>query len=137
MSSTCIVAVDPGRAKCGVAVLSATGQALHQDIIPTEMVGETVDMLMRQHGARSIVIGRGTAADAVMDRLLEFRERSQIITVAEKNTTLLARQRYWQDHAPGCLTLLLPAGMRIPPRPVDDYAAIIIGERYLHSNGEQ
>lgn len=131
MNSGSIVAVDPGSGKCGVAVVSGMGRVLHQDIVPTEMIGETVDVLVRQYGARRTVMGQGTAADAVHQKLLQFLLPDQISLVSEANTTLLARQRYWKDHAPGCLMRLIPSGMRIPPRPVDDYAAVVIGERYL------
>jgi|LSQX01.1.fsa_nt_gb RNase H-fold protein (predicted Holliday junction resolvase) len=131
MSNAPIVAVDPGYVKCGIAVLAPSGQVLHRDVLLTEMVGEAVDVLMRRHGAQDIVVGDGTAAKIVIQRLYDFRPSSQIMVIAETNTTLLARKRYWQEHSPGCLMLLLPVGMRMPPRPVDDYAAIIIGERFI------
>ncbi len=131
MSSGPVVAVDPGTAKCGIAVLSATGEVIYRDIVPTEMIGEAADVTAQDHKARIIVIGGGTASKSVLQKLLAFRDGSQVVQVPEVNTTLLARSRYWEDNPPGCLLSLLPAGMRIPPRPVDDYAAVVIGERFL------
>ena len=46
-------------------------------------------------------------------------------------TTMNARRRYWRENPPGCLARLVPEGMRLPPRPIDDYAAVLLAERYL------
>ena len=45
MNSGPVVAVDPGTAKCGIAVLSAAGEVLYRDIVPAEMIGETTDVI--------------------------------------------------------------------------------------------
>ena len=131
MNSGPVVAVDPGSAKCGIAVLSADGQVLHRDIVAAETIGEAVDVIAETHKATHIAVGSGTACGAVMERILVFRDGSDITEVSEAHTTLQARGRYWQDNPPGCLLSLLPAGMRIPPRPIDDYAAVVIAERFL------
>jgi hypothetical protein len=54
-----------------------------------------------------------------------------VITVNETNSTLEARDRYWIMYPPQGLQRLIPQGLRIPPRPVDDIVAIILIERYL------
>jgi len=51
--------------------------------------------------------------------------------VDERETTLLARARYFADHPPRGWRRLVPRGMLLPPRPIDDYAALLIAERYL------
>ncbi len=133
MNSGPVVAVDPGSAKCGIAVLSADGQVLQRDIVAADMIGETVDVIAETHKATHIAVGSGTGSQVVVERILVFRDGSDITRVPEAHTTLQARGRYWQDHPPGCLLALLPAGMRIPPRPIDDYAAVIIAERFLET----
>jgi hypothetical protein len=51
--------------------------------------------------------------------------------VAEQFTSQLARQRYWQMYPPRGWQRLIPEGMRLPPRPIDDIVAIILLERWL------
>ena len=72
---------------------------------------------------------RGTNAavvGAVLDRLgLPYT------LVDEYETTLRARARYFADHPPRGWKRLVPRGMLLPERPVDDYAALLIAERYL------
>ena len=50
--------------------------------------------------------------------------------VDEKNSTLEARSRYWQMYPATGLNKLIPEGLRLPPRPVDDIVAILLIERY-------
>ena len=76
-----------------------------------------------------MALGRGTNAavvGAVLDRLgLPYT------LVDEYETTLRARARYFADHPPRGWKRLVPRGMLLPERPVDDYAALLIAERYL------
>ncbi len=51
--------------------------------------------------------------------------------VDERETTLLARKRYFQAHPPRGWRRLVPRGMLLPPRPIDDFAALLIAERLL------
>jgi RNase H-fold protein (predicted Holliday junction resolvase) len=60
----------------------------------------------------------------------------KVTLVNEKNSTLEARDKYWQMYPPQGLKKLIPKGLRVPPCPIDDIVAIILIERYLqqHSN---
>ncbi|MBC6417668.1 MAG: hypothetical protein GDA44_02175 [Prochloron sp. SP5CPC1] len=57
-----------------------------------------------------------------------------IVMVDERNSSLEARERYWQMYPPQGLIRLIPQGMRLPPRPVDDIVAILLIERYLFNS---
>lgn len=132
-----VVAVDPGRDKCGIAVVSPDGAILHHAIVPTAMVGETVDVVAGDHHARRIIVGAGTTSRGAVEAISVFRPRNDILIVEEANSTLEARALYWLDNPPGCLQMLIPAGLRIPPRPVDDYAAVVIARRFLAERAEK
>jgi RNase H-fold protein (predicted Holliday junction resolvase) len=56
-----------------------------------------------------------------------------ITLVDERNSTLEARDRYWQMFPPKGLQKLIPQGMRLPDRPIDDIVAILLIERHLQS----
>ena len=51
--------------------------------------------------------------------------------VDERATTLLARRRYFDANPPRGWKRLVPRGMLLPPRPIDDFAAVLIAERLL------
>jgi RNase H-fold protein (predicted Holliday junction resolvase) len=56
-----------------------------------------------------------------------------ITLVDERNSTLEARDRYWLMFPPKGLQKLIPQGMRLPDRPIDDIVAILLIERHLQS----
>ncbi len=54
-----------------------------------------------------------------------------IVWVDEFETSRLARTLYFNDHPPRGWRRLIPLGLQVPRRPVDDYAAIAIARRFL------
>ena len=76
-----------------------------------------------------VAIGHGTNAGVVSSVV---RDAGLAFTlVDERETTLRARARYFADHPPRGWRRLVPRGMLLPERPIDDYAALLIAERYL------
>jgi len=134
-----VIAVDPGRAKCGLAVVFSDGKVIHRNIVPARMIGETVSVLSNEFKTRTVVLGTGTASQEILREILAFVDSVNITQIPEANTTLQARALYWQDNPPGYLLRLIPVGMRIPPRPIDDYAAVLIALRFFekdHQDGD-
>ena len=79
-----------------------------------------------------IVIGDGTTSKQARSQIESgLNNAVQIVTVDEKNSTVEARDRYWDLYPPKGLQRLVPQGLRVPPRPVDDIVAILLIERYL------
>ena len=76
-----------------------------------------------------VLVGDGTGSGAVVERLRARGVAPELVD--ERDTTLVARGLYFRDHPPRGLLRLLPAGMRAPPRPIDDYAAYAIALRWL------
>ena len=63
--------------------------------------------------------------------------RLPIALVDERNTSLEARRRYYEDHPPRGLLRLIPRGLLVPKAQLDGYAALLIIERYLSSRYSQ
>ncbi len=126
-----VLAIDPGSAKCGLAVVDARGGVLARGVVPTETVGSVVRVWVRAHRPRLLVVGRGTALRRVRRELGELR--LPLEEVPEANTTLRARARYFHEHPPRGWRRLIPLSLQTPPVPVDDYAAVLIAEDYLAS----
>lgn len=77
-------------------------------------------------------VGRGTNADEVSRIVRAAGLRVELVD--EYETTLRARARYFEDHPPRGLRRLIPRGMLLPDRPIDDYAALLIAERFLRGS---
>lgn len=124
-----ILSIDPGREKCGVAVVDVRDGVLARGVIPTNVIATLVRDWARAHRAELIVMGNGTSSGEVRRTLEELGYPLKVIP--ERHTTERARKRYFQEHPPRGLWKLIPLGLRTPPMPVDDYAAILIAEDYL------
>jgi RNase H-fold protein (predicted Holliday junction resolvase) len=124
-----VVAVDPGRSKCGLAAVSGEG-VLRRRIVDVDDIAEAAAALARECNAAVIVVGSRTGHRQVVDRL-RLATDLPIERVEEDMTTLQARRRYWQDNPPRGLWRLVPEGLRAPREPIDDYAAVLLAERYL------
>jgi hypothetical protein len=83
-----------------------------------------------------VIVGSGTTSKQVVHELREFLPSLGILVVDEKNTSLQARERYWEHNPRRGLRRLIPSTMQVPPEPVDDFVALILAERVL-SDGPQ
>ena len=129
-SQQTILGLDPGRDKCGIAVMSDR-QIVHHRIIDSDEAISTIQRLARQYDLNLIVMGNGTTSKNWQKLIESAAIAVPVITVDEKNSTLEARERYWTMYPPQGLQRLIPSGLRVPPRPVDDIVAILLIERYL------
>ena len=132
-----ILGFDPGRDKCGVAVMETNRQIhFHQVVESTEAIA-IVKQLCQQFPIELIVMGNQTTAKSWQQKIESSLSLAKpIVMVDERNSSLEARDRYWEMYPPKGLTKLIPQGMRLPPRPVDDIVAILLIERYLNGSSE-
>ncbi len=91
--------------------------------------------LAQRHGVEAIVVGKGTNVAELAARLEGLG--LPLVLVDERETTLQARSLYFEDHPPRGWRRMIPRGMQLPPRPIDDYAAVLIARRYLKDGGAQ
>ncbi|MUL36646.1 resolvase [Gloeocapsopsis sp. AAB1 = 1H9] len=128
-----ILGFDPGRDKCGIAVMGLDRKLYyHQVVLATEAIA-AIEQLREQFPISLVVIGDQTTAKNWTQKLkTELSEPPSIVMVDERYTSLEARDRYWQMFPPQGLQQLLPRGLRQPPKPIDDIVAILLIERYLN-----
>lgn len=128
-----ILAIDPGREKTGIAILK-NSDVLEHKIINSEELVQITKSLLEKYIIKTIVMGNGTSSKKKYDLLKqEFIDRD-IVLINEYRTTDEARKLYFQENPPKGWKKLIPLGMQVPPVPVDDYAAIVIGRKYLKDN---
>jgi len=128
-----LIAIDPGREKCGIVVFEKTRGVLYQKVIDTLELTKTVEELIEKYQVHTIIMGNGTSSIQAKKQLETSPVGKQITLelVDEYRTTDAAKIRYWQDNPPRGFRRLLPTTMQVPPVPVDDYVAVILAERYF------
>lgn len=128
-----IIAVDPGRKKCGVAAMDAAGKVFEKGIVELEDFADYLkEIKTKIADIRVVAVGDGTGKAPVLEAAREvFGEAVEVVVVKETDTTIIARRKYFEENRPRGLLRLLPAGLRVPPGPVDDFAAVVIGEIYI------
>jgi RNase H-fold protein (predicted Holliday junction resolvase) len=128
-----VLGLDPGTRKCGYAVVSGVGAPpATLGIAPLEALGDRLRELIAGTPVAVAAVGRGTNSGTVVEIVRGLGLRAELVD--EHETTLLARARYFADHPPRGWRRLIPRGMLVPERPIDDYAALLIAERYLKAS---
>jgi RNase H-fold protein (predicted Holliday junction resolvase) len=130
MSSN-ILAIDPGKYKSGLAVLLEDGAILERKVVKTLELQEAVSELSYKYQPQMILLGNSGQGKIIEKKISYLNLKTTILFVNEKGSTLEARKLYWEENRPKGLWRLVPSGLRLPPEPYDDYAAVIIGRRYL------
>ncbi len=124
-----ILAIDPGRDKCGLIV--SDGQTiLDRTVIANTGLARVLQGWGMQYHIDQVVLGDRTGGEVVQRLVAVQLPGVPIAIVREANTTLLARRRYFADHPPKGWRRLVPVSMQVPPEPYDDYAAEVILTRF-------
>ncbi|SHK60229.1 RNase H-fold protein, predicted Holliday junction resolvase [Selenomonas ruminantium] len=131
-----IAALDPGRDKCGFAVLSEAGTILCQRVIETNNLIHEIDAAKADYGFSRLIMGNGTTSKIAQQRLASVAGL-EILVRDEYRTTEMARGEYWKAHPPTGWRRLLPVTMQVPPVPVDDFVAVILARRFLEEQQER
>lgn len=123
-----VLAIDPGRDKCGIAVLSPQGDVLLHEIVPTGALETRVSELAAEYAPR-IIMGDGTTSAAAKARI--EAQAGAVTLVDEYRTTEEGRRLYWAENPPRGWRRLVPRGLLTPAVPVDDFAAVALARRFL------
>ncbi len=133
MTRVAVLGVDPGRVKAGYALVGADGAVLVQGIVPVEALLERLRAIVAAHRVDLVALGSGTGDPALLERLQALERPVHVVD--ERETTRYARRLYFDEHPPRGWRRLLPRGLQVPPRPIDDYAAVLIARRLLAAQG--
>lgn len=139
-----VLGFDPGRDKIGFAFADFEGELILSGIFASSerekffedisgfIIEQRINIIPENifSHLKFIAIGNGTKSKEFYDYVSE-KFNCEIIITDEKNTTLEARSLYWKIHEPDLWVKLLPEGMRVPGRILDDLAAWSIVLRAL------
>jgi len=126
-----ILAVDPGSAKTGLALVSEDGRVLHAEIIFEERENFEEKLTAAASQAVVAVLGNGTHYKEYAAKLHAILPRLPLVIVDESNSTEEARELYFKLYPPTGLKKFIPLGLQSPPRPLDDLAAVVLARRYI------
>lgn len=136
-----LLAIDPGRAKCGLAVVQGPDSpvclerkvvCLERKVVETERLTLAVgEILRRRPEIARLLLGNATHSATLRRALAAAVPELPLEMVNEFNTSVRAKARYVAENpAPGWRRLL-PQSMRTPEVPYDDYAALLLAEDYF------
>lgn len=129
-----LLGIDPGRSKCGLAVLDMKKNLLYKNIVNTALISSYLLDLDNKYNISDIVLGDGTFAAEIKQKIKKVFNYP-IYFVDEAYTTIQAEERYRAENYRGwkrCLGFIKWK----PSCPVDDYVAVILVERYLNKKGQ-
>ncbi|MEW5947708.1 MAG: hypothetical protein AB1742_16095 [bacterium] len=131
---TDFIAVDPGRQKCGLALMERSGAVRERAAVSAENAGDKISEWMeRCAGVDTIAIGNGVGHKEIMNALAERFPLVKLEIVDEAGTTLEAR-RLFLRHNPGKrFWMVFPFSLFAPGTLLDKYAAEAIGLRRLRA----
>jgi len=130
-----VLAIDPGSSKCGMALVHRDPvngiELLWRKIAPTPDIIPALEEASAIRPFSMIIVGAGTRSKEIVDRLREHLPSIGILVVDERDTSMMARERYWVHNPRRGWRKLLPSTLQMPPEPVDDFVALILAERVL------
>jgi RNase H-fold protein (predicted Holliday junction resolvase) len=125
-----VLGIDPGTRKCGYAILEALSvPPLAQGIVDVGSLPACLAELSARFTIRVVALGGGTHTEEIAAAVHEAGLTP--VVVDERETTLQARARYFRAYPPRGWKRFIPRGLLLPPCPIDDFAALLIAERFL------
>ena len=124
-----IIAIDPGIAKCGVAVADIKEKKVYEAlVIRSNLLIRYVQKMQLKDDNTKILIGDGTSCKNFLKSLKSLF--SEVVTTGEKNSTYRAKERYFDIFPLKGIKCFLPREVFILNKNLDALAALVILEDY-------
>ena len=124
-----VVAIDPGKSKCGLVLAEISEKKVYKAIIlKSELLENYLRKIITAEEIEQIIIGNGTTSEEIREKLHFLKK--EIITFEEKNTTYMAKARYFELFPISGLKFLIPREIFILNKNLDAISALIILEDY-------
>jgi hypothetical protein len=131
-----VLAIDPGRAKCGLAVVDEGLRVHYRAVVLTEELPTVIPALCSRFSPLTIIIGDGTGSAPVRAAVNGLSVECPVRSVVESRTSEAARARYVSEIPARGFRRLLPRSLRTPETPYDDFVAVILAERWWAESRE-
>ena len=125
-----IIAIDPGRSKCGVSVADIKEKKVYEAlVIKSHMLVKYIKKKYQKEKILQCLIGNGTSSENYIKELNQLVPN--LIIAEEKNSTYRAKQRYFEIFPLIGIKCFLPREIFILNKNLDALAALIIMEDYF------
>ena len=124
-----VLSIDPGRKKCGLAVVSSEKGVLRHKVVPIDGLIGCCQEALNDFSIDFIILGGSTGSDNVRKMLESIGLK--VVIVDESHSTERAKERFFADHPPSGWKRILPIGLQTPSQSYDDYAAVIMAEDFI------
>lgn len=132
MDPAYVLALDPGREKVGIAVVTKNIETLHLDIVERSEITETLAELLNNYEPEILVIGDGTGSRRLAEEISSrLPEELELKFIAEADSSLQAAELYRRQQGNIFSRLTGKFISWRPSRPLDDYAALVLARKYL------
>jgi RNase H-fold protein (predicted Holliday junction resolvase) len=132
-----VLAVDPGREKCGLALVDAAGVLLEKTVLSLDDLVPRLRRLLEAHPDCRLVVGDRTGSREVRDRIAAAFPGRPVALVPEHRSTERALERWRDVTPPRGWRRLVPRCLRFPREPLDDFAAWVLAEEWVQSETER
>ena len=125
-----LIAIDPGKCKCGLVLVDLIQKKVDQAIVlNSESLPKYVKTLNSYENISKVIVGNGTTSKQNIEKL-EFIKKN-LIVAEEKNSTYRAKQRYFEIFPILGIKCFLPREIFVLNKNLDALAALIIMEDYF------
>lgn len=128
-----LLALDPGRGKCGIAVVRRDLTRVLMQVVGLSSLDSRLVEIGRAYRVEAVILGDRTGSKAAAEIVRRALRDVEIHLVDEHRSTEEGRRRYFAENPPRGWRRLIPRGLLVPPRPYDDYVAVILAARYLRT----
>ena len=129
-----VLAIDPGRGKCGVAVVEKKdGTIGYRAVLSVSELLSLLPSLIETYKPDAVLMGNGTCTKHLQGEIIEcLPDLFPLHLVSENHTSERARKRFVCENPPRqWLSRLIPVSLRTPDKPYDDYVAVILAEDFF------
>lgn len=138
MKTKCVLVVDPGSQKTGMAVLDFSGNILVKKNCSNKELLSYVQELDQNYFPQYWIFGNKGAGRKVREELNKINIRSvEVFLADEHRSSEEGRKLFWTENSPRGWKKLLPLGLQTPDQPWDDWAAVVIGRRWLDNENQK
>lgn len=127
-----LLALDPGVQKTGLSLVesdASQGVLIQHEVCRTASLKEELAERVEVAGIDQIVLGDGTTHQGWLELLSGLGVSFELID--ESYSTEEGRRRYFDFYPPVWWKRWIPVTLLTPPVACDDFAALILAERYL------
>ncbi|MBP9484358.1 MAG: hypothetical protein KBF19_06195 [Negativicutes bacterium] len=135
MKNKFILAIDPGKEKTGIAILNQSGEVASRLALSNANLKDQLALLDQEFQPIAWVVGSKNAGREIRDLAERLNQRNVPFYLQnEHRSSEEGRLLYWQANPPTGFMRFIPSSFQVPSEPWDDWAAVVIGRRWIAKN---